>query len=145
MAKCITEDFALTVPADWQDRSMITWVAPHDGKRQVAPNILCSKDQLKQGEDLDAFVNRQLKELMTKVKNFDLEKRENADFGGKPAVVLEFSMNPQGVPLKQRQVFFLSHSNTRIVNTVVATAAKTDFPALEKSFKSIFESVSWTT
>ncbi len=144
MPKCVTEHFTLKIPSDWADRSMITWVAPNDGKRKVLPNILCSKDKMKKDEDLDTFVNRQLKELMTKVQNFDLEKREKAVFGGKDAVVLEFCMKPQETMLKQRQIFFRTSPNDLTVSTVVATAAKADFAGLEPTFKSIFDSVAWT-
>lgn len=143
MPKCVTEHFALTVPGDWADRSMITWVAPDNGKRKVLPNILCSRDTLKTGEDLGAYVNRQLKELMNKVQNFDLGTREDAMFGGKPAVVLDFTMKPQGVTLRQKQIFFQPVTGDAGVATVVATAAKSDFDGLAKTFDDIFKSVSW--
>ena len=145
MAKCVTEDFTLKIPSDWADRSMITWVAPNDGRRKVLPNILCSKDVMKNGEDLDTFVNRQLKELMTKVKNFKLVKRENALFGGKPAVVLQFCMKPQETMLKQHQVFFVANPKSTTVNTVVATSAEGDFAEFEATFNSILGSVSWNS
>ena len=145
MPKCVTEDFTLNVPADWADKSMITWVAPNNGKREVLPNILCSKDVLGKGETLDSFVNRQLKELMNKVQNFDLVKRENGEFGGKPAVILQFCMKPQETMLQQQQVFFQTKPTSKVVNTVVATAAKRDFADLEKTFNAIFGSVSWTS
>jgi hypothetical protein len=145
MPKCVTEDFSLTVPSDWVDRSMITWVAPHSPARKVAPNVLCSQDMLKPDEDLDGFVNRQLKELITKVQDFDLVSRKATDFGGRPAVMLDFRMKPQGVTLQQRQVFFQSPSNPRNVRTVVVTAARSDFAALEKTFESILKSASWNS
>lgn len=143
MPKCVTEEFSLNIPSDWTDKSMITWVAPNNGKRTVMPNILCSKDVMGKDDNLGTFVNGQLKELMTKVENFDLIKRENGTFGGKPAVILQFSMRPQGTMLQQQQVFFQSDPRSKVVNTVVATAAQSDFGDLEKTFTSIFDSVSW--
>lgn len=122
---------------------MITWVAPASTKRQVMPNILCSNDFLQKDENLDVFVNRQLKELMTKVTNFDLIQREKTTFGGNQAVVLQFTMKPQTVLLKQQQVYFLPDPKGKKVCTVVATAAERDFADLEKTFASIFASVSW--
>lgn len=143
MPKCVTEDYTLKVPSNWADKSMITWVAPNNGKREVLPNILCSKDEMGKDENLDVFVNRQLKELMTKVENFDLIKREKAEFGGKPAVVLQFCMKPQETLLQQQQVFFQTSARSKTVHTVVATASNRDFADLAKTFKAIFESVSW--
>ena len=69
MSTCQTESFSLTVPDSWADRSMITWVAPPSPKYKVMPNLLCSRGDLWPGEDLDAFVNRQLKDLMMQVKS----------------------------------------------------------------------------
>lgn len=144
MPKCVTEDFTVTVPSDWVDRSMITWVAPHSASRKVAPNILISRDTLKPDENLDSFVNRQLSELMTKVKDFDLIARQATEFGGQPAVQLDFRMNPQGVVLQQRQLFFLSPTKPRLVQTIVATAARSDFASQEKTFEGILKSANWS-
>ena len=145
MPKCITEHYSLSVPSDWNDRSMITWVAPNTGKYTVLPNILCSKGELEKNEDLDKFVNRQLKELMTKVENFNLIHRKEVNFGNVKAVELMFFMKPQGVVLQQKQVFFIPHNEqNKIAHTVVATAAKKDFPNVAKSFEEILSSVKWS-
>lgn len=142
MSVCRTEAFNLTVPDDWSDRSMITWAAPQKNYK-ILPNLLCSKGEMLKGEDVDKFVNRQLKELMAKVKNFDLISRKNALFGGRPAVELEFTMRPQGILLKQRQIFFQTDPSSAIVHTVVLTSAKDDFDKLAPNFEEILSSVSW--
>lgn len=143
MPRCVTENYTLKVPTNWADRSMITWVAPNNGKREVLPNILCSKDEMGKDENLDTFVNRQLKELMTKVENFDLIKREKTTFGGKPAVSLQFRMKPQETLLQQQQVYFQTDLRSKTAHTVVATAADRDFADLQNTFEDIFNSISW--
>lgn len=143
MSICRTEHFNLTVPEGWADRSMITWVAPPQPGYKVLPNLLCSKGELQRGEDLDKFVNRQLKELMGQVKNFDLVSRRNVMFGGRPAVELVFRMRPQNVMLQQRQIFFQADPAGPGVQTVVATAAREDFDALAPVFEQMLNSVSW--
>lgn len=145
MSICYTESYTLTVPDGWADRSMITWVAPPSPKYKVLPNLLCSRGELQPDEALDAFVNRQLKELMAQVKNFDLISRQNVEFGDRPAVELVFAMKPQSVMLQQRQIFFQVDPEKPAVNTVVATAAKEDFAELAPIFESIFQSVSWNS
>lgn len=140
---CHTDTFTLNVPDDWADRSMITWVAPPSANYKVMPNLLCSKGEMQANEDLDRFVNRQLKELMGQVKNFDLISRRNTLFGGRPAVELLFSMRPQGIMLKQRQLFFQADPKGQTINTVVLTAARDDYDALIPTFERILDSVSW--
>lgn len=143
MSICSTETFSLTVPDDWADRSMITWVAPPSPRYKVMPNLLCSRSDLQPGEDLDRFVNRQLKDLMGQVKQFELISRQNTLFGGRPAVELMFSMRPQGVMLQQRQLFFQTDPSRPGVQTVVFTAARDDFSKLAPTFEQILTSVSW--
>ena len=145
MSKCRTERFSLDVPDEWQDRSMITWVAPPSAGYKVLPNLLCSRGEIHDTEDLDKFVNRQLKELMGKVKNFELISRQNTLFGGVPAVELSFRMRPQGVMLQQRQIFFRTDLNSRTAHTVVLTAAQEDFAKLAPTFDRILNSVSWNS
>lgn len=145
MSRCQTEFYSLAVPDDWSDRSMITWVAPQQAGGKVLPNLLCSKGEKQAGEDLDGFVNRQLKELMGKVKNFELISRHNTTFGGLPAVELNFAMRPQGIMLQQRQVFFSAGPDDRIIHTVVVTAAREDFPRMEPLFQQMLSSVSWNS
>lgn len=144
MSVCHTEHFNLTVPDGWADRSMITWVAPPQPGYKVLPNLLCSKGELQPGEDLDRFVNRQLKELMGQVKNFDLISRQGILFGGVPAVELNFRMRPQNVMLQQRQIFFQADPAGPGVQTVVLTAAREDFDALAPVFSQVLNSVAWT-
>lgn len=145
MSLCLTERFSLTVPDTWVDRSMITWVAPVSAGYKVLPNLLCSKGEMHASEDLDRYVNRQLKELMGKVKNFDLVSRQNTTFGGVPAVELVFRMRPQGIMLQQRQIFFRTDISSNSVYTVVVTAAKDDFDKLAPTFDDILNSVSWNS
>ncbi len=143
MSVCLIDNFTLAIPDGWADRSMITWVAPPKPSYKVLPNLLCAKGELQNGEDLDKFVNRQLKELMGRVKNFDLISRQQTKFGGVPAVELSFTMRPQGVMLQQKQLFFQTDLNSPIVQTVVLTAARENFEELTPVFEEILNSVSW--
>lgn len=143
MPVCLTDTFSLDVPDGWADRSMITWVAPPKPGYKVLPNLLCSKGEMQGGEDLDHFVNRQLKELMGQVKNFDLISRQKTTFGGVPAVELAFCIRPQTVMLQQQQIFFQTDLNSQVVHTVVLTAARENFEALKPVFDEILGSISW--
>lgn len=135
--------FELAIPDGWEDRSMITWVAPPSARYKVLPNILISKGKMLANETLSDFVNRQLKELMAKVRTFNLIRRGDVQLAGRPAVELAFSMKPQGIVLAQRQIFFNPPGDPGTVHTVVATSAKDDWATLEADFERIFQSLSW--
>lgn len=143
MSVCRTDNFTMQIPDGWVDRSMITWVAPPRAGYKVLPNLLCSKGEMQPGEDLDKYVNRQLKELMGQVKNFDLISRQQVSFAGVPAVELSFRMRPQGVMLQQKQIFFQTDLNSQMAYTVVVTAARENFEELQPMFDEILNSVSW--
>lgn len=145
MPTCRTECYSLTIPEGWADRSMITWVAPPSPKYKVVPNLLCSHGPLGPSENLDSFVNRQLRELMSQVKNFELVSRQSIDFSDHQAVELVFCMKPQAVVLKQRQLFFHTHPESQIVHTVVVTAAKENFDELSAVFEGILEFITWNS
>lgn len=145
MPTCRTECYSLTIPEGWADRSMITWVAPPSPKYKVVPNLLCSHGPLGPSENLDSFVNRQLRELMSQVKNFELVSRQSIDFSDHQAVELVFCMKPQAVVLKQRQLFFHTHPESQIVHTVVVTAAKENFDELSAVFEGILKSITWNS
>lgn len=97
------------------------------------------------GRSLGSFVNRQLRDLMAQVKNFELVSRQDIDFSDHPAVELVFCMKPQAVVLKQRQLFFHTHPDSHTVHTVVVTAAKENFDELSPVFESILESITWNS
>ena len=142
MPVCQTAQFDLTIPEGWEDRSMITWVAPPSKRYKVLPNVLVSKSRMLPAEDLSGFVNRQLKELMAKVPTFDLLRRGDTLLNGNPAIELSFTMRPQGVTLMQKQLFFIPPGDPRTVHTVVATSAKDDWSVLDADFSRIFQSLS---
>lgn len=145
MTQYQTNRFTMAVPDSWVDRSMFSWVAPPSPEYKVLPNVLCSAGDLQTGEDLGRFVNRQLKELMAQVRNFDLISRQDTLLGGVPAVELLFRMRPQTVMLQQRQLFFRIDPDLDKVNTMVFTAAADDFDKLASVFSEIMNSVSWNS
>ncbi len=65
----LTRDFHFEIPDGWVDRTMVAWSAPPVPGQPVTPNILVAYDIFQKGEDLAAYVTRQIKELMGKAKN----------------------------------------------------------------------------
>ncbi len=144
MSKVVTNDFTLDVPSNWIDRSLITWVAPPTPNRQVNPNILCGRDELKPNQTLDQYVNFQLKQLMNEVDNFSLIKREAIKLNKTDAISVVFNINPRGILLRQNQIYFVTNHQKGRVSSIVATAADADFDKLEPAFDNIFKSFKLT-
>ncbi len=136
-----TRDFQFELPDDWIDRTMVAWSARPTPGHAVAPNILIAYDALPEGDDLPAYVNRQLKELMTKARKFQLDLRQDILLSHKPAIELVFHWDMGNGLLKQRQIYSML-SDRRVV-TWVNTAAADEFEQHEPLFTSMRNSFSW--
>ncbi len=78
-----TRDFRFNVPDGWVDRSMIAWSAPATPGVALPPNIMVAYDAPHKGEPLASYVDRQLKDLSSKAKNFRLELRRDVNLKGR--------------------------------------------------------------
>jgi len=129
------------MPDGWVDRTMIAWSAPQMAGRAVTPNMLIAYDMRQKGEDLEAYVNRQLKKLMGKANKFQLDLRRDAVLAAKPAIELLFQWDSGNGMLKQRQLYSLLPDGR--VMTVVNTALASDFDRCEPQFQAIMQSFGW--
>lgn len=101
---CITRDFAFAVPEDWVDRTVSVWSAPADSAT-VPANLVVAQDQLRPGEALGEYANRQLAELVRSTRNFGLKLRREIAFAESPAVEIIFNFDAATGTMQQRQVF----------------------------------------
>jgi hypothetical protein len=136
-----TRDFHLEIPDGWVDRTMIAWSAPAVPGRPVTPNILVAYDVLQKGEDLAAYVSRQLQELIGKAKKFQLDLRRDVALASKPAIELLFRWDSGNGMLKQRQIYSLLLDG-RVI-TLVNTALASDFDRFEAQFLAMVQSFGW--
>jgi hypothetical protein len=136
-----TRDFHFELPEDWIDRTMVIWSAPPIAGQQVTPNIVIAYDTLGVGEDLAEFVNRQLKQLMTKGKSFHLDVRRDTLLDARAAVELVFRWDSGTGMLKQRQIY--SSLPDRRVVTFVHTAGGADFDRADPQFAEIQKTFRW--
>ncbi len=144
MQKCATTDFEFKVPDSWQDKSMISFVAPPSPGQKIYPNILVGKDTLQRNETLDRYVNRQLKDVFTKLPDFELLRREKGVVQGRDAVDLIFELSMEGNSVRQRQLYFVSNEGKKRVSNIVITASEYDFNTMKEKFNSIIGSLVFT-
>jgi len=136
-----TRDFHFDLPDNWIDRTMIAFSAPQAPGQTVAPNILIAYDTPRNGESLGGFANRQLQELMSKAKQFQLEFRHDSIVRGRPAVEMAFEWEAGPTRLKQRQIHSFLPDGRAI--TLVFTAAAAEFAQAEPYFAAMQDSFEW--
>jgi hypothetical protein len=109
----------LTVPDDWDDRSIYTFVAPSRNtilepspltidmpEQTFRPNIVvtCETEQV---ADLDAYVRRQWQQSMRALPDLELVREGALTVGKRPAFQRVFNFSAEGTTVTQRQVFVL--------------------------------------
>ena len=140
MPKVANRDVRFEPPPEWLDRSMIVWSAPPQGGG-VPPNLVVAYDQLRAGEDLEAYVGRQLNELFRTAKDFRLASRQPVRLAGREAVEVTFSWAAGAGTMTQRQTFVALPDGRAI--SVASTAAATDFDRFAPLFQSVLSSFEW--
>lgn len=139
----VNRDFSVSVPDNWTDRTMTIFAAPAKAGQAVTPNILVASDRVKPGEDLGAFVSRQVHDLGHRAQDFRLKLRRDGALDGRDSIEIVFRWNSveQGF-LQQRQIYAMI-DDARVM-TITNTARESDFDAADKTFQRILGTFSWT-
>ena len=124
-----TNDFALTVPADWSRRALLSFLGPqHDG---VPRSIVLTQDALEDERSLSAYAREQLKQLEARLPSFRLQDEQSLSIGEQPAHQFVFNWKPDAASmLTQLQVFILWRRTAWTITGTAARAAQDDFRAL---------------
>lgn len=138
----VNRDFSVSVPDDWTDRTMTIFAAPAKSGQAVTPNILVASDRVKPGEDLGAFVSRQVHDLEHRAKDFRLKLRREGVLDGRDCIEIVFRWNSveQGF-LQQRQIYAMVDDAK--VMTITNTARESDFAAADQTFQRILGTFAW--
>lgn len=136
-----TRSFSIDVPVEWIDRSMQIWSAPPSEDSKVAPNVVVMREQMPEGKNLSSFVSMQMKELLNKGDDLEIEHQKEIVFKNVPAKEILFTWKASNQRLKQKQLF-IHQDNDQIVS-MVFTAAAEDFEKHLPVFSNIENSFSW--
>lgn len=90
------------VPRDWVDRTVVAYAAPPKEGTRAAANLVMTRDEIPEDEELEDYVARQVANLGDHLKGFLLEARDDDVVSGRPAVVLTFGSSGADGPLAQR-------------------------------------------
>lgn len=97
-------DVSFDVPRHWEDRTVVAFAAPPGPGQAVAANLVMTRDELRPGDTLASYADRQLAELARRLDEFALGERSTLTLGGATAVSIRFTSRGTTGPLVQRLV-----------------------------------------
>jgi hypothetical protein len=129
--------FDLEVPDDWQDRSIISFVAMVSPS-EFAPNVVVTKEAIDERMSVEDYAQKQFSVTQAEVQGLSVVEQQNIEINGRPAVQIVQKISAHGLHLQQLQTFILASEEIYIL-TCTATAAT--FQQHLPRFKKIVESL----
>ena len=131
-------DIHLTPPEGWSDRSMLAYAAPARPAQQLTPNIVVTRDSRVEDppgqlETFDAYIERQLAEIGSRLGGLRIEQRQSGSVNDITAYDLRFTWQSAQGPVRQRTVF-LKGPDPQVL-TFAATAAEHEYDAYREHFE----------
>lgn len=114
-------NFALEIPDDWQNRSVISFVAKV-APTEFAPNVVITREFVDEDTSIEEYASRQFAVTQAEVEGLQIIEQRNTAVGGKPAVQLIQKIAAHGLKLEQLQTFILTDVEILII-TCTSTAA----------------------
>lgn len=125
--------FALEIPDDWQDRSIVSFsaaVAPHE----FAPNVVITREIIDAETSLEDYTQRQFAVTQAEVQGLQIVDRRQTTLGGRAAVQVVQKISAHGLVLRQLQTFILGDEEIYIVT---CTATESSFEQYLPRFQKI--------
>lgn len=116
--------FALEIPDDWQDRSIISFsatVAPNE----FAPNVVITREIIDAETSIEDYTHRQFDITQAEVQGLHIVDHRQTTLGGRAAVQVVQKISAHGLTLQQLQTFILGDEEIYII-TCTATASSFD-------------------
>lgn len=119
-----SNNFALEIPDDWQDRSIISFAA-NVSPNEFAPNVVVTREIIDVETSIEDYAGNQFDITQAEVQGLKIVDQQNTTIGGKPAVQIIQSISAHGLKLQQLQTFILGNGEIYIV-TCTTTSANFD-------------------
>lgn len=133
--KLTHNEISTAIPANWEDRTMLTLVAPFTAGG-FAANVVVTRHFVEATESLEGFVEQQLQIMRESLPNFELLDTRIDMLNGRPACRQLHRFQTENGILQQVQTFVLA---SRRVYAITGTAAAADFEQQIAAFREIVE------
>lgn len=125
-------NFTLEVPDDWQDRSIISFVATV-APGEFAPNVVVTKEPIDEETSVEDYAHRQFAVTQAEVQGLSVVEQQNVEINGRPAVQIVQKISAHGLNLQQLQTFILAEEEIYVVTcTSTAAAFQQHLPGFQK-------------
>ncbi len=132
--------FQSTLPTGWQDRTMITLVAPIKGK--FAVNVVVTKHDVPTAQNIDAFAEAQTKQMRESLAQFEVIDARPATIKNLSAFQQLHRFQAEAGMLQQVQTFLLVKN---AVYVITGTSLIDEFDDHVAAFRKIVEDLEITT
>jgi hypothetical protein len=141
LPKYESREVSFDVPRHWADRSIVAFVAPKKPGRDASANVVMTRDELREGEGLGAYTDRQIAQLAGKLDGFTLLERVDREVGGRVGVELRFRARGARGGLSQRMVIVTAR---KTAFTFTTTTSDEDAAQNDPLFDRILSSITLT-
>lgn len=125
-------EFLAVLPQGLKDKTVNVFSLTDDGPSELG--IVIARDKLGKGEELDAYVARQLQAVAQRLPVYRLLKREDIKVDGQPAMSMDCTwQGPEG-KMFQRQVILVA----KPAGVVLAISATTRGDRFEAKWEAMF-------
>ena len=131
-----SNNFTVETPDDWEDRSIITFVAPA-APNDFAPNVVITKEAIDAELSVEDYAYRQFEIAQKEVSGMKILEQKNTTLGGKPAVEIVQQLSAHGLNLQQLQFFVLLYEE---ICVITCTATVGNFKQYLPRFRRILDS-----
>jgi hypothetical protein len=131
----IHNEFTTALPEGWEDRTMITLVAPII-PNQFATNIVITKHFVESNQSLEDFVGEQTKMLMEALPTFEVLDYRINTIKGYPGCQQLHRFQTENGALQQVQTFILAN---KTVYVITGTAGIEKFNSKLDAFREVVE------
>lgn len=130
--------FTVETPDDWQDRSIITFVAP-SAPNEFAPNVVITREKVDAELSVEEYAYRQFEVAQQEVAGLKIIEQQNTTLSGRPAVEIVQRLSAHNLNLQQLQMFVLLHEEICVVTCTATVGSFSQFlPRFRKILDSFF-------
>ena len=129
-------NFTVETPDDWQDRSIITFVA-QGAPDEFAPNVVITRETVDAELSVEEYAYRQFEIAQQEVAGLKIIEQENTTLSGRPAVEIVQRLSAHGLNLQQLQTFVLMREE---ICVITCTATVGNFNQYLPRFRRVLDS-----